>query len=241
MTARSLHEIASGKPSKAHRTGQPVRRNSYRVGDREHRFWTRFDRAEFNARMRAAEQHDREGKQPGKRNGPLGAIGLEVYRELMRMVCWRTGRLEPSIATLCRRLARSTDAVVSALARLKAAGFLDWIRRYEPVEDPDPFGPQVKQATNAYKLTLPEAAAEFVRRLLRRPTERQRDEAEVKAREQKATRAAEEHQDAADVAAAMADPASPLGAVLRSYGLAMDRQNAIPPSGENPALTGKRG
>lgn len=224
-----------GKP---HVTRQPVRRNSYRAGEREHRHWRRFDRREFNARMRAAEQHDRENKQPGKRNGPIGAIGLEVYRELMRMVCWKTGRLEPSIETICKRTARSRDAVSSAMRRLKTEGFLNWIRRFEPVEDPDPFGPQVKQTTNAYWFELPAKAADLVRRLMKRPTTKQRDAKRDDQVRDQATDACAEHQTAVAVATAIADPGSLLGKALRSAGLAWDRSNANPLSGENPALQG---
>ncbi len=239
MTARSLTEIVTGKrAAKPHVTRQPVRRNSYRAGEREHRHWRRFDRTEFNARMRAAELHDRDNKEPGKRNGPIGAIGLEVYRELMRMVCWKTGRLEPSIATICKRTARSRDAVSKAMARLKAEGFLNWIRRFEPVEDPDPFGPQVKQTTNAYWFDLPAKAAELVRRLMKRPTEKQRDAKRDAGVRDQAKDATAEHETAAEVATAIADPNSLLGRALRSAGLAWDRSNANPLSGENPALQG---
>ena len=124
--------------------------------------------------MRAAEIHDRETKEPGKRNGPIGAIGaigLEVLRELMRMVCWKTGRLDPSIATICKRLNRCRDAISNAMKRLQAEGFLGWIPRREPVEDPDPFGPQIKQVTNAYWFELPQAEPDLVRR----KTDKQRD------------------------------------------------------------------
>jgi len=239
VNARSLTEIVTRKRNgKPHVTRQPVRRNSYRAGEREYRHWRSFDRAEFNARMRAAEKHDRENKEPGKRNGPIGAVGLEVYRELMRMVCWKTGRLEPSIATLCERLARSRDAVSKALARLKAEGFLNWIRRFEPIEDPEPFGPQVKQTTNAYWFELPAKAADLVRRLMRRPTTKQRDAARNATVRDQAARAVAEHETAAAVARAIVDPASPLGRVLHSAGLALDRSNANPLSGENPALQG---
>jgi hypothetical protein len=216
MNARSLHEIATGKPHKAHR----------------------FDRTEFNARMRAAEKHDRDGKEPGKRNGPLGHVALEVLREMMRMVCWKTGRLDPSIGTICARIGRCREAVTQAQARLKAAGFLDWVRRIEPVENPDPDGPQVKQATNAYALTLPKAAADLVRRLMRRPTEAQRDAADTRDRQARAHAAATEYEQAADVAVAMADPTTPIGRACLALGLAVDQSTASPPGGQNPALQG---
>jgi hypothetical protein len=237
VTARSLHEIATGKASKGHRTGQPVRRNSKAVGSFEHRYWTRFDPKERNARMRAAEMHARSTKAAGKRNGELGHVALEIYRELMRMVCFKTGRLDPAIDTLRDRIKRSRSAVIEGLAQLQAAGFLDRQRRVEPVDNPDPFGPQVKQATNAYKLTLPKAAADLVRRLMRRPTEAQRAAAEERDREARTATALSEFETAELVAQAIAGGTS-IGVHLRSLGATHDRMNASPPGGQNPALQG---
>jgi hypothetical protein len=234
VTARSLHEIATGK---GHRTGQPVRRNSKAVGSFEHRYWSRFDPKERNARMRAAEMHARATKLPGKRNGELGHVALEVYRELMRIVCFKTGRLDPAIGTICDRINRSRDAVVRGLRELQNAGFLDRQRRVEPVENPDPFGPQVKQATNAYKLTLPKAAAELVRRIMRRPTEEQRRTAQERDLQARATAALDEHGSAEGAGHALAGGTS-FAAALASLGALVDRSNASPPDGQDPALQG---
>jgi len=238
MTARSLHEIATGKTAKAHRTGQPVRRNSKKLGSFETRYWSRFDPAERNARMRAAEMHDRATKQKGMRNGALGHVALEVLREMMRIIDFKTGRLEPAIETICARIGRSKDAVTKAMARLKGEGFLDWTRRVEPIENPDPFGPQIRQATNAYVLTLPKAAADLVRRLLRRPTEVQRDAAHARDVQARAHVAASKHDTAEQVAEAIAAD-TPIGRALRSCGAALDRMNASQASGKNPTLQGE--
>jgi hypothetical protein len=115
--------------------------------------------------MQAAQYYDRKHKEAGKWNGPLGAIGLEVLRELYRIVDFKTGRLEPAIATICRTIRRSKQAVVNALARLKEHGFLDWIRRSEPVTA-EGAGPRIRQVTNAYGFGLPRCAAEWVARKL---------------------------------------------------------------------------
>ncbi len=234
MTARSLHKIATGK---GHRTGQPVRRNSKPVGSFEHRYWSRFDPKERNARMRAAEMHARATKQSGKRNGELGHVALEVYRELTRIVCFKTGRLEPAIDTICDRVHRSRDAVVRGLNQLQAAGFLDRQRRVESVGNPDPFGPQVKQATNAYKLTVPKAAAELVRRLMRRPTEEQRRVAKERDQQARAAAALDVH-DSAEAAGQALGAGTSIAGVLASLGASLDRCNASPPGGQNPALQG---
>lgn len=173
MTFRSLGEIIGGlKPAKRTRSFQPVRRNSYNVSDRRSSaLWrplganNRDARRLIAARLKAAEYYDRRHKQPGKWNGPLGAIGLEVLRELYRIVDFKTGRLEPAIATICDRIRRSKQAVVDALARLKQHGFLDWVRRSEPTEC-EGAGPQVRQITNAYGFGLPESAAAWVKKIL---------------------------------------------------------------------------
>jgi len=173
MSARSLGEIfANLPPAKSARTFQPVRRNSFNVGEREHRLWkplatnNRDARRVIAARLKAAEHYDRAGKQAGKKNGPLGHVGLEVLRELYRIVDFKSGRLEPAIATICDRIRRSRAAVVAAMARLKDHGFLDWIRRSEPTDNEGQAGPQVRQITNAYFLGLPAAAAAWVRGIL---------------------------------------------------------------------------
>jgi DNA-binding transcriptional MocR family regulator len=94
---------------------------------------------------------------PGRRNGPLGHVGLEVLDLLANVVDYRTGRLEPSVAYLMDRLRRSRDAVVRALAALREHGFLDRLRRYEPTGR-EGRGPQVRQVSNAYRLVMPPRA-----------------------------------------------------------------------------------
>jgi hypothetical protein len=163
--ARSIGDVVSGATTKLRRTFQPVRRNSYQVGERERRMWRPFDPREKGPRMKAAEHFDRSQRQPGSRNGPLGHIGLEVLRALYNLVDYKTGRLEPSIDYLVRRIKRARASVVRALAALKRHGFLDWIRRTEPTENGGQ-GPQVRQISNAYCFGLPDAARDFVRGLL---------------------------------------------------------------------------
>lgn len=135
-----------------HRTLAPVRRFSKPAGS-EGAFWRPFDPRDVSRFMLAAERFERTRRKKGERCGPLGPVGLEVLRELLRLVDFKRGRLEPAILTLCSRLKRSKDAVVRALANLRAHGFLDWIRRW--ISDSDGM---VKQTTNAYRLVLPPAA-----------------------------------------------------------------------------------
>ena len=176
MTARSLGEILGNlPPAKQRRTFQPVRRNSYNRGEREHLLWGPIARDTRSAKrligncLRAAELYEHthrrrlQAQHPGKRNGPLGDVGLLVLRALYDLVDFKTGRLEPAIDTIAERVCKARSAVTKALKRLKAHGFLSWIRRTEPVENPGA-GPQIRQITNAYGFGMPPEAAAWVER-----------------------------------------------------------------------------
>lgn len=139
------------------RSSRPVRRGSQRKGACEGGFWRAFDPRQSGRMMRAAELYDRAGKRPGSRNGALGHVALEVLRALLRRIDYRTGRLDPALTTLMADTARSRGAVVRALASLRDHGFLGWIRRFVEVAA-EGAGPRVRQASNAYRLMLPEAA-----------------------------------------------------------------------------------
>jgi DNA-binding MarR family transcriptional regulator len=170
--ARSFGEIAFGVfQGKATRAFQPVRRNSYYAQDRRATaLWRPLAPNKQKAReliamrMKAAEFYDRRHKEAGKRNGPLGHVALEVLRELYRLVDYKTGRLDPAIATICEAIKRSKQAVVDALKRLKEHGFLDWVRRSQPINDAEGAGPRVRQISNAYGFSLPQYAAAWVAR-----------------------------------------------------------------------------
>lgn len=151
------------------RSGQPVWRNSYYEGQVESRIWKRIGRGtardgkRFTGALLAAARRlelesraERRSKEKGAHNGALGAIGLEVLRELCELVDFMKGTLEPAIATIAERIGRSYSATHAALRRLQRAGFLSWIRRSRPVESPVPGGPVVEQITNAYALLIPE-------------------------------------------------------------------------------------
>jgi hypothetical protein len=174
VTARSIGELLAGlEPAKRVRSFQPVRRNSYYASDRRSTsLWrpiasnSREARRLIAARLKAAEHYNERNKQPGERQGPLGDVGIRLLRELYRIVDFKTGRLEPAIDTLCRRISRARATVVKYLAKLKEHGFLDWVRRSEPIEDADGAGPRVRQITNAYGFALPAAAATWVKRIL---------------------------------------------------------------------------
>ncbi len=160
-------------PPPAARCPTPVRRRSYFKGRSEGRIWQATTRKDVQAILRAAEIYNEAGlrEKKGERSGPLGSIALDVLRLFVNLIDFRTGRLEPSITTIMDRLGRSRDTIVRALKNLRAHGFIDWLRRYEPTGN-EGRGPQVQQASNAYRLSLPEKARQFLGRFGKAPPRR---------------------------------------------------------------------
>lgn len=146
---------------------EPVRRHSRLAGRCEGTFWRPTTRAEMRRVVLAARRFDLVGRTKGRRNGPLGHVALEVLDLLANLVRFRTGRLDPSLDFLAGTLNRSRDAVWRALRALRTHGFLDWLRRYVPTGAES--GPQVKQTTNAYRLSLPARALALLGRMGRTP------------------------------------------------------------------------
>lgn len=150
------------------RAPTPVRRQSHLAGSCEQTFWSKCSRAEVQQILLAARRYEVAGRQRGQRNGPLGGIALEVLALMANLVRYKSGRLEPSLAYLMTTLKRSKDAIVRALAALRTHGFLDWLRRFTPIES-DGAGPQIRQTSNAYRLSLPARAALLLTRWRGRP------------------------------------------------------------------------
>lgn len=152
------------------RTNQPVWRNSYYVGQIEDRLWKPFADGTVRGGKRLAgallqaartierkTRQERKAREPGKQRGVLGQVGVDVLEALLEIVDFMTGRLEPAIATLATRTGYSYSAVHAALKRLREQGFLHWVRRSKPVDNPVPGGPRVEQVANAYVLLVPAA------------------------------------------------------------------------------------
>ncbi len=156
-------------PPPAERCPTPVRRHSHIRGRSEGRIWRPTTRKDVQAILKAAEIYNEAGlHEKGERSGPLGSVALDVLRLFVNLIDFRTGRLEPSISTIMDRLGRSRDTIVRALKNLRAHGFIDWLRRYEPTGN-EGRGPQVQQASNAYRLSLPEKARQFLGRFGKAP------------------------------------------------------------------------
>jgi len=149
------------------RTEQPVRRQS-RAAGREGMFWQRTDRQTVSQIILAARKYELATRQPGARNGALGSVALEVLDYLTHLIDYRSGRLDPSLDYLMRKLKRSRDAITRALKALRTHGFLDWLRRYVPTGN-EGRGPQVQQTSNAYRLSLPARALRLLGRYGQQP------------------------------------------------------------------------
>src|SRR4051794_13717862 len=145
------------------RRGVPVRRQSRLRGHCEAGFWRPLARREARRIVLAAKKFELAAKLFGRRRGPLGHVAIEILNLFAHLVDFRTGRLDPSLDFLQRKLRRSRDAIVRGLAALRQHGFLDWLRRFEPTENGGR-GPQVRQVSNAYRLSLPPAAARMLGR-----------------------------------------------------------------------------
>lgn len=155
-------------PPPVARCPTPVRRHSHFKGRSEGRIWRPTNRQEVQKVLRAAKRYELAERQKGERCGPLGSVAIEVLEYFVNLVDFRTGRLEPSIETIMGKVRRSRDAIVRALKALRAHGFVDWLRRYEPTGN-EGRGPQVKQASNAYRLSLPEKALRLLGRFGKAP------------------------------------------------------------------------
>jgi len=169
-TLRGSGQTALGLifPPPAARCPTPVRRHSYFKGHSERRIWRPTSRQEVREIVLAARRFELAEKQKGQRNGPLGSVAIEVLELFANLVDFRTGRLEPSLDWIMGKLRRSRAAVVTALKALRTHGFLDWLRRYEPTGN-EGRGPQVQQASNAYRLSLPERARRLLGRYFKAP------------------------------------------------------------------------
>ena len=114
---------------------------------------------------------DLERRKGGGR--PLGANGLAVLEILLGRrgrkripIDFKTGRLFPAIDTIAEAANLCRVTVVRALARLRAHGFLRWVRRSRKTGNDGEFGPQREQTSNAYYFD-PSALPKTVRQRLR--------------------------------------------------------------------------
>jgi DNA-binding MarR family transcriptional regulator len=120
-----------------------------------------LDRNQRAAILFLAEALDRRTHQPGKHGGIIGRSGLAVLRALVtRFLDFKTGRLDPSIASIARAANVARSTAQDAIDRLEIAGILERTRRIARVRfkmwsqaaGRYVMADRVVQQTNAYRL-----------------------------------------------------------------------------------------
>lgn len=131
-----------------------VRRTSFDVDDSRARVWRPVNGGTKLGGLRwkdtiiaVAREYDLVGKRKG-RMAPLGPHTREVLAALLEKIDFANGRLDPSYQKLMEMTGFAKSTISSAIRRLRAHGFLDWIRRSRVVDTPD--GPARRQTSNAF-------------------------------------------------------------------------------------------
>lgn len=156
----------SGKAQQARPTGSRVHANSPMYVGMEGDYWRPMPGRIARRLLEAAIRFEEGGRigarrdRTGKKNGPLGHVGIDVLRAMIRrFLDYKTGVLFPSYETIAKRSGHCVAAVVAAMKRLARHGFLEWQRRIEPTGNEGLRGPQVRQSSNAYRLLVPAIVA----------------------------------------------------------------------------------
>lgn len=97
-----------------------------------------------------AREFERQTRKPGNQDGDLGRNGLLILHALLfDCLNYQTGRLDPSQKTIARKACISERSVTRGLAKLKAAGVLNWLKRAGKTRD-EQGRFCLEQDTNAY-------------------------------------------------------------------------------------------
>ncbi|GGL48233.1 hypothetical protein [Caulobacter rhizosphaerae] len=148
------------------RTNQRVLARSlpYEAGERFFRAITKDLAAKI---MRAAERFAKVSmatRSKGRRRGELTDIDVQILEALIfGFMDWRTGRLEPTYAAIGKKTGRGRATIAASLQRLEDAKILERLRRFKRIEGADGKAePQVEQAPNAYRVSLPQRLAALI-------------------------------------------------------------------------------
>lgn len=165
MTAVPIdHSHRSRKPEPAQRrTLQKVRRGS-RLARRD--WFAHFSWVQGRRLLLAMRIYVKGLRKAGQRTGARGTLSFGAQRLLELLVsiaARRKGQLEPSAAWLAKELTVPPKSIHAWKEQLKRHGFLNWQRRYVETGLQGVRGPQVEQTTNAYFLSIPEAAETALR------------------------------------------------------------------------------
>lgn len=167
MSAAVMIEGVGRREPLHRRTNQKVRRNSHAVRRSwwKHFSWERGRRLLLALRIHA-EHLRKKGQRTGAapRKGVMGDKGgisfgaIRLMEVLVAIAARYEGRLEPSAEWLGDALNVPAKSIHAWKEQLKRHGFLTWQRRYVETGQQGQRGPQVRQTSNAYVLTIPQAA-----------------------------------------------------------------------------------
>lgn len=93
------------------------------------------------------EKLDRELEDADKR---LHRMDVTVLKALLSFLDFSTGKLFPAIERIAEKAGCHRNSVIAALRRLKANGFVEWVRRTTMTGNEGEFAPQREQTSNAY-------------------------------------------------------------------------------------------
>lgn len=181
-TRREVRQLISGTAGglsgKRRGNDRKVRRESYDVDDRRAQVFARVADGSregglgwIDDLVQLAEEYDLTHRKRGER-GPLQASGVRVLKIMLRkFLDFGTGQLDPAVRGIATATGYTYKTVHAALKRLKAHGFLDWVRRSRTTDNEGQAGPQREQVSNAYFFAfrdLPKAVAQRWRDLRER-------------------------------------------------------------------------
>ncbi|MFT8736810.1 MAG: helix-turn-helix domain-containing protein [Zymomonas mobilis] len=158
--ARRRDPLERSTRYKPRRIPDPVHRDSYEVGERENSVWKPVNPNEIGAYLEAVDQYSIKTK-------GLSDKAVRLLKMLFRMVDFKTGRLEPTLDTICDSVGYARATVVKLLRQLQDLGFIRWIRRSIKIKA-DGKGPRRKQTSNAYGFLSPKAWPELARQVFER-------------------------------------------------------------------------
>ncbi|WP_156363085.1 hypothetical protein [Rubellimicrobium mesophilum] len=130
-----------------HTPPMPYRAGSLWVGKCEHRVALALKPSVLACLVLVARIWDRQSREPGKRNGDVGHVGLEVY-DWMASKMTDEGYVAHAYSYMAKVLRRDRSTVVERVSVLIQDGWLRKVRRKD----------ERGQAINAYGFSLPRAA-----------------------------------------------------------------------------------
>lgn len=82
--------------------------------------------------------------------GRLRRVDVTILKAVLKTLDFATGKLFPSHETIAQRAGCHVNSVKNALRRLRAHGFIAWVRRTVKTGNDTEFAPQREQTSNAY-------------------------------------------------------------------------------------------